>query len=381
MNNQTLRLTKPRIAVNIIETGSKPSGNKTFILNVMREILEVASDRYEWYLIASGQSGTRMLEAELGQYQPHIIQFPDVATKPLARIFFEQVMLPLWLRRYSIDLLYATRNLMPLITSCPTVIGILSKHLNAEMEKIWWKRAYLDFMLSRSSAKAKSFVAISEYAGNTYRQKYAVPVGKINIAPLGYKRPYIDVSGSENPYGTYILFVSTLWPHKNVPFLLDTFSLLAERNPQLKLVIVGRDPTNMMPQLQKQADTLSITKQVEFLGAVSDEKLHELYFHTKLLVFPSLREGFGLTVLEAMSYGKPVVGSNCTSVPEVIGDGGIVLEPTNPKKWADAIKTVLHDETMYSKLSSNASQRAKIYTWERSAAITLDCLESTLNRS
>jgi glycosyltransferase involved in cell wall biosynthesis len=164
-----------------------------------------------------------------------------------------------------------------------------------------------------------------------------------------------------------------------VPFLLQVFARVAKVRPSIALAIVGRDVNGSLEALQNLAQKLSISDRVHFLGAVKDEELMQLYAHARVFVFPSLVEGFGVPVLEAMAHSVPVITSNCTSIPEIVGDAGIVLEPDNEFAWTEAILQVLENEQLHHELSLCASVRARAFTWRRTAEITLDCFEMVLD--
>jgi glycosyltransferase involved in cell wall biosynthesis len=257
-------------------------------------------------------------------------------------------------------------------------------HLNYGQKNLpWWRRLYGPFMLRASAKRAKAYVAVSDYAGRTFLKMYGLPSKQLFVSPEGFNHDAVgDSFPGANPVGAeYLLFVSTLFLHKNVPFLLRVFAQVAKIRSSTALVIVGRGVNGSLEALKRLARELSISDRVHFTGAVTDDELMGLYAHARLFVFPSLIEGFGLPIVEAMAHSVPVVSSNCTSLPEVVGEAGTVLDPDNERGWVETILKILEDEELHHELSLRASNRAKTFTWRRTAEITLDSFKSVLDAS
>jgi len=369
-----------RIAVNVLSISTQPSGGRTYLLNLLEEMTPIAGDDFQFYLLCSGQN-VSIFRERLKACNIHFVVFPVPVSNPLVRIALEQLFLPIWLWHKGIDLLFAARNVMPLLASCHTVIGVLSMHLYyAQRDLPWWRRVYGLSVPRLSAKRADAYVAISAYAGHTYMETYNISKDRLFITPLGFRQEQVgNGSPDTSPIDSeYLLFVSTLFPHKNVPFLLRVFAQVARIRPSTALVIVGRDVNGSLGALEKLAQELSISDRVHFLGAVTDNELMQLYAHAHVFVFPSLVEGFGVPVLEAMAHSVPVITSNCTSIPEIVGDAGIVLGPDNEGAWVEATLRILEDEKLRHELSLRASRRAKTFTWRRTAEITLGCFNTVL---
>jgi glycosyltransferase involved in cell wall biosynthesis len=293
------------IAVNALSITSEPSGNRTYLLNLLEELTPLAGDSFYFSLFVSGQKIADEFSSRISPHNTRCIVFPRQVISPLLRIAVEQLYLPLWIRQNEVDLLFAARNVMPLLTNCITVIGVLSMHLNYDENVIpCWKKFYGKKILEASARRADAYISISEYAGETYVRKYNVSRDRLFVSRLGFRRDAIVVGEeiNSNPIASeYLLFVSTLFPHKNASFLLKVFAEVAHKRPATKLVIVGRDFKNAVENLKKKALVLGIADRVDFRGPVSGTELKQLYRHAKVFVFPSLVEGFGLSVLELLS--------------------------------------------------------------------------------
>lgn len=372
-----------RVAVNALTVGARPSGWRTYMVHLLDELAPLSEGRWEIDVLAAGRRSAAMFRERLPHSNVRVVEFPAIAGRGMARMVAEQVVLPLWLRRHRVDLLFA-RHVMPLLVSRPTVLGLGSAHLNYEAyRQSFGRRLYDRFVLSPSARRADGFVAISEYAGRTFLDAYGVDAGRLHVTPLGYTSPVSRNGGPPVSFegDPYALFVSTLFPHKNVGFLLRAFARFARRVPRTDLVVVGRDASGILPGLRREAESLGIADRVRFRGAIDDAELERLYREATMFVFPSLVEGFGLTVLEAMAHGVPVVASDGSSIPEVVGNAGILLPPDDEAAWAEAMAALVLDEDHHRAMAERARSRAELFTWRRTAEATLEAFESVLQRS
>jgi glycosyltransferase involved in cell wall biosynthesis len=166
----------------------------------------------------------------------------------------------------------------------------------------------------------------------------------------------------------YLLSVGVLQPRKNLPRLVRAYNRIANRVPH-RLVLVGKE--GWAPEdLKKAVSETPVGKEVLFTGYVADADLPALYAGADLFVYPSLYEGFGLPVLEAMACGAPVVTSNVSSLPEVAGDAGIIIDPENTPALADTLLELLGDEPRRRDLARRGLERAAAFNWDRTAELT-----------
>jgi glycosyltransferase involved in cell wall biosynthesis len=372
---------RKRIAINGLSIISRPSGGRTYILNLVEEMIKVGQQDYVFYLLIS-KPVANLFERSISGANTHLVTFPSIVQNALIRICIEQFFLPVWLLWKRIDLLFASRNVMPILAPCRTVIGVHSMHLNYEQENLpFWRRVYGSVILKISAKRADAYLAISQYAGDTYVKKYRLPRGRLFVAPNGFKRNLTSFKYiKQNPVGSeYLLFVSTLFPHKNVDFLIRVFAEVSKARPSVKLVIVGRSVGGTMTALKRLSQQLSLSEKVYFTGEITDNELMQLYANTRVFVFPSLREGFGLAPLEAMAHSIPVIVSNRTSIPEVVGDAGIVLSPEDKGLWAQNILKLMEDDILHQELSKRAGDRSKLFTWRCTAEIAIDSFRAVLD--
>lgn len=181
---------------------------------------------------------------------------------------------------------------------------------------------------------------------------------------------------SELEQKQYLLYVGRPQPHKNLSRFIDAFQILKQSYPDLFLVLAGKQDTAYR-QLQNYATSKQVGD-VVFTGFVSEARLHWLYEHAALYVFPSLSEGFGLPGLEAMQYGVPVAASKATSLPEIYGDAAEYFDPTSASAIAQAVHQVLSEPARAKKLSQKGFEQVKKYSWQRMAEQTLAVYQQVL---
>jgi glycosyltransferase involved in cell wall biosynthesis len=174
----------------------------------------------------------------------------------------------------------------------------------------------------------------------------------------------------------YILSVSEQLPHKNLVGLIEAFAIFREKHGnEYQLVIAGRAHSDY-PEPHRKVWELSLSDVVVFTGHLPDDQLGPIYGSATMLVFPSLYEGFGLPILEAMVQGTPVIASNQASLPEIVGDAGVLVDPRHPQDIAAAMEKVIADPRRSEKLREKGLKRVKDFTWERTARTTLDIYRS-----
>ncbi len=164
----------------------------------------------------------------------------------------------------------------------------------------------------------------------------------------------------------YLLYVGNLLPHKNLLRLLDALAILRRRRP-CRLVIRGEGRPAYVRAVRERVETLGLTGAVTFVGYAWAPNLRDLYAHAACLVLPSLGEGFGLPVLEAMACGTPVITANTSSLPEVAGDAALLADPNDAVALSDAMHQVLTDRDLREQLRQRGFRRVALFSWRRTA--------------
>lgn len=225
------------------------------------------------------------------------------------------------------------------------------------------------------------YITISEWTKRDLMRYLSIPESRITVTYPGKDdrfRPSLDRAGTraalarrlalplEEPY---ILSVGTLEPRKNIVGLLNAYAQLRKSGVRNRLVVVGMKGWKFSPIFDL-VHELNLDEQVVFPGYVSDDDLPDFYNGAEVFVYPSFYEGFGLPPLEAMACGIPVVASNAASLPEVVGQAGVLVDPARPQDIAAAVLDLLRSEYMRAELSAAAVKRAELFEWSDTAART-----------
>ena len=221
---------------------------------------------------------------------------------------------------------------------------------------------------------AQAIICISENTKKDLLERYSIPDSKVTVTYLASE---IDASlayGSEPvPSRPYYLYIGNRASYKNFDILLSAFAKAVSVQPDIALCVVG-SPFNEIEE--KLIAELKLTAHIEYYGYASDRQLAKLYRCSVAFVYPSLYEGFGIPPLEAMSCGTAVVASNCSSIPEVVGDAGLLFDPRATCDLADILLLLLDSPTKREDLINKGCQRAKLFNWDKTVAQTLDVYRS-----
>lgn len=297
---------------------------------------------------------------------------------------FDQLVLPDLLERDGIDVYHNPTFAVPLVRGRARTVStihdvVFKRHPNLVEKRL---ARYLDKATLRSARMADLIITVSEFSKREIMSLYNVPADRIRVIPNGGHLPRLGWEGRANSKilqglglktGGYALYVGSLEPKKNIRVLLDTFSSLAKegRHPDLKLVLAGGGGSPDYP-VDSLAQSPNLKGKVLLTGYVPEETLEALYHHALVFVYPSLYEGFGLPPLEAMARGVPTIVSDASSLPEVVGAAGLCIDPSRPDLFAKAIADLASDPDRRQELSIQGRQRAKEFTWKRSALAHLE---------
>jgi len=212
-----------------------------------------------------------------------------------------------------------------------------------------------DSLWKRHLLKFKEIICVSEFVKNDLVSR-GFPAEHLEVVPSCIEMP----APRDLTEGDYILFVGRLVATKGLPYLLEAMTKVDGR-----LVVCGDGPARA--SLERKAAKLGLEGKVTFEGRVSEERKADLFAGCKMLVMPSIFESLGLAAAEAMSYEKPVVASNSGGLPEVVGDGGMIVPSKDPAGLAQAIGTMLKDDRLRHELGKKAKRRAEQYSWDLAA--------------
>jgi len=262
------------------------------------------------------------------------------------------------------DLFFSPGYNTPLFCPCPYVFTIHDlSHIYFPENGRPLVRLYYATVMKRACRRAALILTVSEFSRGQIVQWSGVPAEKVRNVGCGVDpayQPEGDLYGLPFPY---LLCVSNRRPHKNEFRVLEAFEK-AGLDPRIHLVFTG-EPTG---DLKRFLLAHGMSPRVDFVGVVPEAKLPSLYRGSEALVFPSLFEGFGLPVLEAMACGTPVVTANATALPEVAGDAALLVDPTSVEQIAGAIEQVVNDTSLRQQLRERGLARAAQFSWVDSVA-------------
>ncbi len=290
--------------------------------------------------------------------------------------FFAQWQFPSWAKQDQIDVFWSPRHHLPLC------LGKNVKRLLTVHDMVWLKHpetmVRMGWLAERalmppsiSSADCIACVSSSTARDLTSYSECSAP--KVHVVYPGFARSTFQISSGLNAR-SYFLFVGTLEPRKNLELLLKAYSLIAE---PIQLVIVGGLGWGEL-SIEDEIKRLNLTNRVRVVGRVTDEELVGYYGRARALVMPSLFEGFGLPLLESMSFGVPVVTSNLGAMKEVAGDAGVLVDPHSVEDIASGLRQILDDQ-LWEMLSRRALVRSRQFTWERCSAELLGLIRGLVD--
>ncbi|MCO6451612.1 MAG: glycosyltransferase family 4 protein [Caldilineales bacterium] len=279
----------------------------------------------------------------------------------------------------SVDIFHATDHLLPNLQRTKAVFSLgdvtFLSHPQAHSRL---NRMFLRLMMPRFLSNAYAIIAISQNTLAEMKRYYEVGLDNATVVHLGVSKRFkpIDdpatLTDVRKRYALpldFILYVGTIEPRKNIARLIEAYANL--NNQTTKLVIAGKRGW-LYDDVFQLVQSHGLENDVLFPGYISDEDLPAIFSAATLFVFPSLYEGFGLPVLEAMACGVPVITSNVSSLPEVAGDAAILIDPYDIQSIRDAMQSLMDNPTKRSELSAKGLRNAAEFTWERTARQTLD---------
>lgn len=353
----------------------RAAGITWYIYNLLAH-LPPSDHRYTAFL------GEREAEGLFPQVELRFSRLPT--GNPLVRILWEQAILPFQLVREGIDLFHSLAFVQPILTSCPGVVTIYDlSFLLFPQGFNPWKRLYLRYMTPYSAHRSRRVIALSHNTKGDLSRFFRVSEEKIEVIPCGVDPRFRPLNGDlvsrfrqrRGLPERMILFVGTIEQRKNLSLLLEAYAQIKKDIPHA-LVLAGARGWGA-DGVFAQAERLGLADLI-FAGYVEQEELPLWYNAADLLAYPSLYEGFGLPPLEAMASGTPVVASNVSSLPEGVGDAGVLVDPQNKEEIAEAMLQVLRDKGLQEEMRKRGLERAKKFTWQGAAEETVRVYEEAM---
>jgi glycosyltransferase involved in cell wall biosynthesis len=355
-------------------------GIGTYVRNLLRHLARIDTATEYVLLCRAPDCG---MPAELGP------NFRAVVESSPAYSVREQLRVPIDLRREGVDLFHAPHYVLPPLTPCRSIVTI-HDCIHLRFPQYLPNRlgyAYARASLWAATHRADRVLTVSEASKRDILRYFHVPAAKIDViynaiderfgeAPDAHEVDLVRERYQLND--PFVLYAGNIKPHKNLERLIEAFHMLRRHGPpSVKLLIIG-DEISKYATLRRAVHKYKLHKHVRFLGFVPDRTLAALYRLAAVFVFPSLYEGFGLPPLEAMASGTPVITSNVSSLPEVVGEAALLIDPYEPGAIAEAMRRVLTEPGLSDRLRAQGLARARTFSWERSVRRVREIYEEVL---
>jgi glycosyltransferase involved in cell wall biosynthesis len=363
-------------------------GVGTYIRNVVRTLGRL--DREVTYLLIGSPAKVKEIGPLPANFHTVPLAEPERSLKSYRE--FRTVV-----KRLECDLVHIPNLFsVPRNLSCPYVMTVhdILEHLSRAREQTgFWRSVHFQLTKRVLSGAARIF-AVSNFTKLEMEKLFNIPPGRIEVVYNAIDERLLHAHASpadrqlivERYQVTYpfLLYAGRISPHKNVVRMIEAFSALKtelekdQLYPDLKLIIIGDDVSGN-PDLRRTVIRSGVQNDVRFLGFVPIEVLRTFYDAAKIFVFPSLYEGFGLPPLEAMAHGTPVVTSNVSSLPEVVGNAAVLVHPENVFEIMRALHRVLLDQPLREKMKERSYRQAAKFSWEKSVRRIMDVYREVLS--
>jgi glycosyltransferase involved in cell wall biosynthesis len=356
-------------------------GVGTYIRNVVRTLGRL--DQENQYLLI----GSPTKVEEIGALPPNFQTVPLLASDRSVEGYreFRRALKGSGCDLVHIPNLYSVPRMLP----CPYVMTVhdMLEHMSRAREQSGFWRSFHFQMTKRVLAGAARIFAVSNFTCNEIEKLFEIPSDRVEVVYNAIDERFLHGHASAADRDLiarryqvtypFLLYAGRISPHKNVVRMIEAFSALKtelERDqayPDLKLIIIGDDLSGN-PDLRRTVVRSGVQHDVRFLGFVPIEVLRIFYDEAKIFVFPSLYEGFGLPPLEAMAHGTPVVTSNVSSLPEVVGNAAVLVNPENVFEIMRALHRTLMDQALRDRMKERGYRQAARFSWETSVRRILE---------
>lgn len=372
------------IAIDAHSVGAELGGNESYASNLIEALARI-DQKNHYTLYVTRQAAVERLA---GRWPNFDVRRTSPHT-PLVRI---PLTLSTELRRRPVDVLHVQYTAPPL-TPCPlvaTIHDLAFEHLPETFKRRSWMQ--LRLTVRATARRADQIITLSDYSRDDIIGTYGIAPERITVTPAAAPAHFARVTNGHElkrvreSYGIakeYILSLCSIQPRKNLVRLIKAYTRLRLDRPAgefPQLVLAGKRAW-LDRETMRAAERNSADRDIVFTGYVPDRDLPALYSGAICFVYPSYFEGFGLPVLEAMQCGVPVIAGNRTSLPEVVGDAGLLVDPFDERELADAIARVVDNPDQRAQLSVKGMKRARGFDWTNTARLTLQVYERAAGKS
>ncbi|MCM0204906.1 glycosyltransferase family 4 protein [Bacteroides fragilis] len=350
-------------------------------LETIRELQKIDHKNEYYILVSPGEDHCLQSSPNV-----HIIEL-HCPTYPL----WEQVALPRAIARIKPDLLHCTSNTAPLY--CPialvlTLHDIIFLEKRQSFSKSWYQEMgwyYRRFVVPRILPNCKKIITVSHFECNRIREALKLPVEQITPVYNGYSqhfrqqpkqpsltRRYIQTDG-------YLFFLGNTDPKKNTPRLLKAYSLYLKKSTVKRPLLIADLKEEIIDEILETEKIQEIKPYLSYPGYIRNQDLSAVYTGAFAFLYPSLRESFGIPQLEAMACGTPILTGNTSAMPEVAGEGAILIDPFNPADISEKLLRLELDPVFYQRQVEYGLERVKLFSWTKSAEALLDIYHAVAN--
>ena len=352
------------------QAGYRAAGIHSYIYNLLRHLPAIAPANWRFRAMVGGANpavfdGITMCRARFD------------TQSPARRILWEQTCQAAQLKQF--DLYHALAFAAPLWLTAPMIVTVYDlSFIRYPAGLTRARRLYLRMLTALTCRRAKRVLAISQSAADDLNHLLDIPADKIDVTPLGYDQetfrplPAAEIDAFRRQHSLpprFWLFVGTLEPRKNLHMLLNAYARLPS-SARLPLILGGGKgwlADSIFAAIEQQ----SLGDEVRHIGFIPAADLPRWYNSAEAFLYPSVFEGFGLPALEAMACGTPVLTSNVSSLPEVVGAAGLTLPPGDSVVWADALQDIMTNRGWRTAAREQGLERARLFSWQRTAELTV----------
>ncbi len=345
-----------------------------FVALEMIKVMQQIDKENEYYIFVSPGEDRCLTESE----NMHIIEV-KCPTYPL----WEQVALPAAVRKVKPDLLHCTSNTAPIFCKVPLVLtlhDVIFLQPREGKSASWYQNMgwyYRRFVVPRILKKCKKIITVSKYERQNIINLLGLPEKQLVSIYNGYNahfKPVYDplaVTRKYLPEEEFLFFLGNTDPKKNTPRIFKAYSIYAAQAEKPLPLLIADLKENVIDEILAQQGIEHVKPLMRFPGYIVNKDLPSIYSGAKAFLYNSLRESFGIPLLEAMACGTPVLTSNVTAMPEIAGQGGLFADPQSPEEMAQVLIKLLSDEELYDSQVAYGLERVKEFSWTRTAQETL----------
>lgn len=364
-----------KIGINALTLSHNNSGIGNYTINLINNLADISS--YEYILFSSCGEKIRGLINE----KIRIIDLPLASKNKYTRLYTEQVVLPLEVKKEKIDLMFNPAFTMPLLAKCRNIVTVhdMAYKIYGEGSALY-ARIYMKLFFDRSIKKADGIITVSQ---STKRDLLKYFPNRKNVEAIHLGTIKYSIGKKERPKALevgekFLLVVGTITPRKNNLGIIKAFDKIKDKT-DCKLLFAGGFAWKS-DEIYEYLEENNLENRVLLPGYLRDEELAWCYENAEMMLYCSFYEGFGFPPIEAMASGIPVIASDISSIPEVVGNAAILLDPHDTDMISESIMKLSTDVDLREKLVNRGKERYKLFTWEKTAMKTFEVIENIIQR-